>query len=132
MIRILVVEDETAIRELLTRQFRGWGYEVSAVATANEALEQMQTAPAAVAFCDIVMPGQSGLWLLRQIRAQWPTTAVVMISAVDTLARVAEARRLGAVDYVPKPVGREMLLQALRRALASIPTSDGGSSAEPT
>lgn len=89
-----------------------------AAGSATEALEQMVLAPAPIMICDVIMPRHDGIWLLVQVRQRWPETAVIMASGAQELETVAKARRYGAVGYVPKPIGREMLHQALLRATA--------------
>ena len=119
MASILVVDDEAPIRDVLARRLAQWGHQVTAVSTATAALDQMAAAPASIVFCDVIMPIHDGIWLLEEIRRRWPQTVVVMVSGAESLDTVIDSRRLGAVDWVAKPVGREMLHQALDRALAA-------------
>ena len=120
MARILVVDDEASIREILSRRLQQWGHEVATAPTAEAALEQMRQAPAEIILCDVIMPVHDGLWLFRQILASWPNTIFVAVSGTQDVNTVLEMRKLGAVDFVPKPIGREMLHQALDRALATL------------
>ena len=113
---VLVVDDEQAIRQLLTRWLESWGYAVKQAGGANQALEVMSQEPASIMLCDVKMPEHDGLWLIEQVRARWPKTAVIMATSVDDFQTVMRSRQDGAVDYVTKPFGRELLLQALRRA----------------
>jgi DNA-binding NtrC family response regulator len=113
---VLVVDDEPAIRRFLVNWINGWGYQVSAVAGATEALESMLRAPADVVLCDIRMPGHDGMWLANTIRKRWPRSVSIITTGVMDVDVVMECQRLGAVDYVTKPFGRELLLQALARA----------------
>ncbi len=116
MTQVLVVDDEPSIRRLLTRWLESWGYGVRQAGTAIEALELMMADPASIVLCDIKMPGHDGLWLVERIRGRWPSTAIIMATCVDDMQIVMESQRKGAVDYVAKPFGRELLLQALQRA----------------
>ena len=94
---------------------------VKEAGSAPEALEVMLAEPASIILCDIKMPGEhDGLWLVERVRAQWPQTAVIMATTLDDLPTVLKSRALGAVDYVTKPFGRELLRQALRRATAKL------------
>jgi CheY-like chemotaxis protein len=113
---VLVVDDEGAIRKLLSRWLSGWGYESKEAANADEALEIMTAEPAEIMLCDVMMPVHDGIWLAEQVRTRWPQTAVVMASSAQDMATVMRMRKQGAVDYVTKPFGREMLRQALQRA----------------
>ena len=111
---ILVVDDEAAMRHLVTRWAEGAGYTASTAASANEALDILARQSAAIAVCDLRMPGHDGLWLAERIRRDFPDTAVIMATAArDTDPRMAE--HIGAVDYLVKPFGRERLQFALER-----------------
>ena len=116
MAYVLVVDDEEAIRRLLTRWLSGWGYETKQAANADEAIEIMAKEPAEIMLCDVMMPVHDGIWLAEQVRGRWPQTAVIMASSAQALETGMRMRKQGAVDYVTKPFGREMLRQALQRA----------------
>jgi CheY-like chemotaxis protein len=118
-VSVLVVDDEPVVRQFLTRCLNKWGYPSSEAGNAAEALDMMITKPASVVLCDIKMPGQDGLWLSGRLRALWPNTAVVMVTAIDDLQSVRNSQEHGAVDYVTKPIAPERLLEALRRATSS-------------
>jgi two-component system response regulator YesN len=66
------------------------------------------------------MPVYDGLWLARQIHERWPGTVIVAVSGAQEMETIIKMRKYGAVDYVVKPIGREMLHQALERALARL------------
>ena len=72
------------------------------------------------------MPGHDGFWLMAHVRAKWPRTMTIMATGNDDLDVVMKSQRAGAVDYVTKPFGRELLRQALARANAALngPDSD--------
>ena len=76
--KVLVVDDEVGIRILLTRLLTGWGYRVRHVEGAVAALEMMAAEPADILLSDVSMPEHDGLWLVQQVQAGWPQTAVVM------------------------------------------------------
>jgi CheY-like chemotaxis protein/DNA-directed RNA polymerase subunit RPC12/RpoP len=114
---ILVVDDEQVVREFLTRCLEREGYTVRQAGSAAEALELMVDRPASVVLCDIRMPGPDGLWLAERLRAHWPTTPVVMSTAIDDLQTVSRTRELGAVDYINKPIKPGQLLEVVRRVI---------------
>ena len=120
MAYVLVVDDEEAIRRLLVRWLSGWGYEAKEAANADDAIEIMADAPADIMLCDVMMPVHDGIWLAEQLRSRWPQTAVIMASSAQDMETVMRMRKQGAVDYVTKPFGREMLRQALQRASGKI------------
>jgi CheY-like chemotaxis protein len=113
---VLVVDDEESIRKLLLRWLAGWGYEAKEAGSANDAIELMTVEAAAIILCDVMMPEHDGIWLAEQVRDRWPQTAVIMASSAQDMDTVMRMRKQGAVDYVTKPFGREMLRQALLRA----------------
>ena len=116
MAYVLVVDDEESIRKLLTRWLASWGYQAKEAANADDAIEQMTAEAAAIMLCDVMMPVHDGIWLAEQVRTRWPQTAVIMASSAQDMETVMRMRKQGAVDYVTKPFGREMLRQALLRA----------------
>jgi two-component system OmpR family response regulator len=120
MAYVLVVDDEEAIRKLLARWLAGWSYESKQASSAMEALTQMEADPAQIILCDVMMPVHDGIWLAEQVRNRWPQTAVIMASSAQDMETVMRMRKQGAVDYVTKPFGREMLRQALQRASGTL------------
>ena len=123
MARILVVDDEASIRDILTRRLSQWGHEVVTAHSAEVAVEEMAKHPAQIVFSDLIMPLHDGVWLAKQIRERWPETVIVAVSGAQEMGTVMKMREQGAVDFVVKPIGREMLHQALERALAKLTTS---------
>ncbi len=117
--RVLVVEDEHGVRDLMTRWLEAGGYSVMAAADADEALGRIESssAPPAVALCDIRMPGHDGLWLAERIRQRYPETAVIMATGVQDVGPAVESLRQGVIDYLTKPFGRDRLREAVLRGL---------------
>lgn len=110
--RLLVVEDHHPLRLALRVYFREHGFAVSAVSTAEEAIEAVHAEPPHVAVVDWNLPGKSGLWLVEQWRsAAWRTIVLSARSAVED--RVTALDR-GAHDYVVKPFSNEELLARVR------------------
>ena len=70
---VLVVDDEEAIRRLLTRWLTGWGYDAKEAANADDAIEIMTAEPADIMLCDVMMPVHDGIWLAEQVRAPLAT-----------------------------------------------------------
>jgi DNA-binding NtrC family response regulator len=126
MAYVLVVDDEAAIREVLGRRLQNWGHQVVTADSAPAALDEMERAPAEIVMCDVTMPVHDGLWLLPQLRDRWPETVVIMVTGATDPRTVMNVKALGAVDYVAKPIGREMLHQALQRALAVLESRTAG------
>lgn len=114
---VLVVDDETGVRELMSRWLATGGYDVCTASNAAEALGRVQDAAPAVALCDIRMPGKDGLWLAQEIRLAAPETAVIMATGVQDVGSAVTSLRSGVVDYLTKPFGRDRLRESVRRGL---------------
>jgi cyclic di-GMP phosphodiesterase len=114
---VLVVDDETGVRELMARWLARGGYDVRTAADADEALRRVHDRPPAVALCDIRMPGHDGLWLAHQIRHDAPETAVIMATGVQDVGPAVTSLREGVIDYLTKPFGRERLRDSVVRGL---------------
>jgi DNA-binding response OmpR family regulator len=115
--RVLVVDDERFFREAIRDLLEGEGIELRLAATAAEALEAAEDPSIGVAVLDIQLPDQSGLTVLRILRERRPTLRVVMLSAHTDQEYVLEALRLGACDYLAKPLHEEEVKLSVRRAL---------------
>jgi response regulator RpfG family c-di-GMP phosphodiesterase len=114
---VLVVDDETGVRELMARWLASGGYDVRTAATADEALDRVHDRAPAVALCDIRMPGHDGLWLAHQIRNDAPETAVIMATGVPDVGSAVTSLRQGVIDYLTKPFGRDRLRESVSRGL---------------
>ncbi len=101
--RILIVDDEAFIRELLSELFSTAGYEVHTAATAHETLHQLETREFQVALVDLRVPGVVGLELIHQIQRLSRDISIVVMTAHPTVDTALEAMRLGVCDYVVKP-----------------------------
>jgi two-component system, NtrC family, response regulator AtoC len=114
---ILVVDDEPGMRRYLQTVLELDSYRVTTAADGNEALEKVQLDQPDVVLLDMVMPGPDGLETLKRIRETRPTTKVVILSCVRDTRKVAMAMRLGAQDYLSKPVQKEEMDDVLRFCL---------------
>ena len=113
---VLVVDDESSLRELLAEALGSWSYHVAAAATASEAVEILKNQLFEVALCDIHMPEMDGIELLRQIKRHDPSIEVVMMTGDPAVSTAVEALKLGAYDYLMKP----LLMDELRHRLDHI------------
>src|SRR5947209_2295730 len=114
---VLVVDDEDGIRQALTRFLSRLGYHVEAAANATEALQQLSAHHPQAMLCDIRMPETSGVELLPKVLAQDPDLAVLMLTAIDEPRTAIECLKLGAFDYLIKPVDLEELEVSLQSSL---------------
>lgn len=117
--RILLVDDEEGIRFTLGCILQKEGFLVSVAASHADAVKLLQTEPFDLAFVDIMLAGESGINLLREIKNISPVTQVVMFTGYPEIASAAEAVRLGAFDYITKPVRHETLMLVARHAIAA-------------
>jgi two-component system nitrogen regulation response regulator GlnG len=101
--RVLVADDEASIRFVLREALEEARHEVVEADTGDAALEALTAGDFALAFVDIRMPGLSGLEVLERVRATGSRTAIVIITAQNTLENAVEAMKLGALDYLVKP-----------------------------
>jgi len=114
---ILIVDDDPAVREVLTALLAEEGYRAFAVATADDALIAFSTTEPDLAVCDMKMPGRDGLWLLDRLRREHPDTAVIMLTGFGDTESAVECLRRGAADYLLKPPKLTDLIRAIERAL---------------
>lgn len=115
--RILVVDDERFFREAIRETLEEGGFSVATAASGSEALELLADPEIAVMVLDIQMPGMNGIEVLRRVRETHPSLRVLILSAHTDQEIVLEALRLGAADYLAKPLHDEELVLAVRRAL---------------
>lgn len=114
--RILIVDDDDALRESLEMILASEGYLVSTAEHGEAALARVDELPIDVVLCDVRMPGLDGFELLPQIARKLPGVPIVMMSAYGTADLAIEAMKLGAYDYVAKPFQPSEVLLTLRKA----------------
>jgi len=112
---ILLADDEATFRKTFTKVLEEEGMAVTAVADGRDAINAITKQPYAVAILDIQMPGADGIKVLREIMRVRPETRVIMITAYGTVEMAVEAIKLGACDYVMKPVMFEDVLTKVRQ-----------------
>ena len=115
--RILVVDDELNIREALVTLLEKKHYQVRGAGTAEEALEELESATADLILTDLKMPGIGGIEFLRQLKQKWPEIEVLVMTAFGSIETAVEAMRCGAYDYLTKPIDRERLAVVVEKAL---------------
>lgn len=117
MARILVVDDEKSIRDILAQVFEYEDHQVQKAEDGPDALDAVERFRPDVIFLDVKMPGMDGLDVLERLGEDAPGTPVVMISGHGTIETAVEATRKGAYDFLEKPLDTDRLLVTLRRAL---------------
>ncbi len=116
---ILVIDDEPSIRQALSAVLTDEGHRVRCAGSGLEGIEALRTERPDAVFLDIWMPGQDGLETLRQIKAEWPDMAVIMMSGHGTIETAVKAVKFGAFDFVEKPLSLERVLVLLQNALVA-------------
>jgi len=117
MARLLVVDDEDSVRDVLRQLFEYEGHEVAVAGSGDEALRTVAHTVPDVVFLDVKMPGRDGLEVLDELRRLAPDSHVIMISGHGTIHTAVEATRRGAYDFLEKPLDTDRLLLTLRNAL---------------
>jgi len=114
---LLIVDDEAKTLATLSRAFRLAGHEATVCDNAAKAIELAKSDHFDMIFSDVVMPGRDGLSLLEDLRAQGVTTPVVMMSGQAHIAMAVRATKLGALDFLEKPISTDKLLLTVENAL---------------
>lgn len=117
-VRILIVDDHHEVAAVVVERLEEIGAVAEAVHNAEDALERLREGELDLVLCDVVLPGMSGLELLRLARQRWPLTKVALMSGYGSIDSAVEAMRCGACDYLAKPFTNDALVTLVRRALA--------------
>jgi len=115
--RVLIVDDEAGIRESLSSILADEGYAVVAVASAEEALERAAAEDLEVILLDVWLPGMDGLEALTRLQSQPRPPAVIMISGHGTIETAVRATKLGAFDFIEKPLSLQKITVLVRNAV---------------
>jgi DNA-binding NtrC family response regulator len=114
---IVIVEDERNIREALATMLAKRGYRTRTAANGEDAAAMLEESPADLVVTDLRMSGMGGLEFLRRVKGKYPDTEVVVMTAYGSVETAVEAMRLGAYDYVTKPIDRERFPVIIEKAL---------------
>lgn len=115
--RILVVDDDEDVRGVAASALVAEGYEVTEVGSAMEAFARLEGEPPDLMVLDVVMPGISGLEVLDHVRINHPELPVILLSGLGAEENIVRGLRLGAEDYMVKPVSPRVLLARVERTL---------------
>jgi len=115
---IVVIDDEEACRELLGRILSRAGYDVVQAAGGFRALSIMDQSKIDLVISDILMPGLNGYALVARIRAKWPSMPVILTTGYIS-QDAAKNMMNGSVDFIPKPIDPEKLLEIIHRRLST-------------
>jgi DNA-binding response OmpR family regulator len=118
--KLLVVDDEIEICDFLKMFFEDRDFKVEVAYSGPEALEKTASYKPDVVLLDIKLPGMDGLAVLKRIKADYPEIRVLMVTAIETSEKIDEALRLGADNYITKPLSLEYLENDVRDKLKSL------------
>lgn len=120
MTRLLVVDDEPEICDFLKSFFEDRDFEVRSALSGEEALQLVEVFHPQVMLLDIKMRGMDGLSVLQKVKEKNPKTKVIMVTALETTDKIEEAMRLGADNYITKPLSLDYLENDVREKIASL------------
>ncbi len=115
--QILIVDDEAIVRESIRDWLKDAGYQVATAETGEEALEMIENQDFSFIVLDMRLPGQTGITVLKQVKALKPEIKSIIITAYPSNELANEAKRLGAVDYLVKPIAPDDLEKLIRETL---------------
>ena len=118
--KMLVVDDEIEICDFLKTFFEERSYKVFTALTGESAIQLVDQENPAIVLLDIKMPGLDGIEVLRRIKTFHPEVKVIMVTAIETRDKIDEASRLGADNYITKPLSLEYLETDVKDKLESL------------
>jgi DNA-binding NtrC family response regulator len=117
---ILIVDDEPIVRESIRDWLKDAGYKVATAETGEEALALVGKQDFSVIIMDVRLPGKTGITVLKEIKEVKPGIKSIIITAYPTAEFTAEAKKLGVVDYLIKPIAPDDLERLVRETLARL------------
>ena len=114
---ILVVDDEPIVRESIRDWLVDAGYKVATAESGEEALKLMEQQEFSIIILDVRLPGKTGISVLKDVKAVKPSLKSIIITAYPSVELAVEAMKLGAVDYLVKPVAPDDLEKLIRETL---------------
>ncbi len=127
---ILIVDDEPIVRESIRDWLMDAGYQVATAESGEEALKMMEQQDFSLVVLDVRLPGKTGISVLKEIKAVKPLVKSIIITAYPSVELAIEAMKLGAVDYLIKPVAPDDLEKLIRETLKKCESEQGGEDAK--
>lgn len=130
-LKILVVDDDAIVIKSCRRILEAEGFEVTSVPSADEALEKIKYYEFDLLLMDVKMPKHDGIFLMREIKKNWPDIPIIVMSGYPTPETIADVLKLGATQFIPKPFRPDELVKSVRQVIQktprkkSSPTGDG-------
>lgn len=120
VMKLLIVDDEVEICDFLKSFFEERSYDVISATSGEEALKLVESFKPHVVLLDIKMPGMNGVQVLQAIKAKLPKLKVIMVTALETRDKIEECLRLGADNYITKPLSLEYLENDVREKIENL------------
>jgi len=118
--KILVVDDEEALRTVLAAELEGEGYQVTTAVDGQEAIDILGSVVFDLILLDIKMPNVDGFEVLKFVKGRHPATKIIMLTGFADLKNAIESKKLGAEDFVSKPYDLVDLLTTVERVLTGV------------
>ena len=125
MKKLLIVDDEVEICDFLQAFFEEREYQVVTANSGLQAIEEVGKNNPSVVLLDVQMPGMDGLSALKEIKAKFPKTKVIMVTAIETREKIENAIRLGADNYITKPLSLEYLEKDVQEKINALTERNG-------
>lgn len=119
-VTILVVEDEEIIRLMFQQTFESWGFKVDVAENGKDALEMCHQKKYQIVVTDLNMPVMDGMELLKRLKSKWPNIEVIVITGYATIESAIEAMKLGAYDFILKPVNFDHVQFTMNKCYSKI------------
>jgi DNA-binding response OmpR family regulator len=116
-VKTLIVDDDPIVLDSCKRVFEAEGFEVCLVPSADKALEVMKNNIFDILLIDVKMPERDGMYLMREVKEQWPEVPIVVMSGYPTPETIADGFQLGAEKFIAKPFTPDELLAIVRQVL---------------
>jgi len=130
--RILVVDDDVIVIKSCRRILEAEGFEVTTVPSADDALEKIKLYDFDLLVMDVKMPKHDGIFLMREIKKNWPDIPIIVMSGYPTPETIADVLKLGAIQFIPKPFKPDEFMKSIQQVIQkmshkkSFPTGAGG------
>ena len=130
--RILVVDDDVIVIKSCRRILEAEGFEVTTVPSADDALEKIKMYDFDLLVMDVKMPKHDGIFLMREIKKNWPDIPIIVMSGYPTRETIADVLKLGATQFIPKPFKPDEFMKSIKQVIQkmshkkSFPTGAGG------
>lgn len=124
--KVLLIDDDDNVRSILSFFLQDLGFSVVESSNGHTALPMIREHHPHLVFCDLVMPGISGLVVLKQIRLEFPNQKVVMMSGLQEEGTAAQAMELGAINFAAKPLSLDQIESILKSVFPSMNEPDSG------